>query len=494
MKELTIQAEEPAFVRVLGDLLRVYFPGIMVYAYEGHSKGFPLLIIEKLREKSGFRLTWHDGGKVFTHEELPGMEEFFEEEINRERRILRLALHHLLSDELGVAPSSWGVLTGVRPIKIVHRLIEQGFVPESIENCLVYDYGIRRDKAVLVTKTALNQRRWLLTKEEAERQISLYIGIPFCPTRCHYCSFPSYSLEKSGRHFDDYLHALHLELEKTGEALKESGIAIQTVYLGGGTPTILSVGQLDQLLQVIAASFNLNQTREITVEGGRPDTLDRAKMEVLKSHGVTRLSINPQTMNDGTLQIIGRRHSAEQIIEAYREARECGIPFINMDLIIGLPGEDAALLGKTLKTVLALRPDNITLHALAIKRAAYYRQAGVELPSQKEGEAMSALARQELETHGYIPYYLYRQKEILAHGENVGYTLPGAECNYNIQMIEERQTVLGFGVGAGSKIIRTSDWAVDNFYNPKDLLLYLARLDEIVQRKVDKVRAFLYNN
>lgn len=487
------------------DLLRAHFPGVRIghlpapeaacYKEEAQAG---LLVIERRELPAGYDVRLQAEGRSYEHREILPQNLFPEEDINRQRRLLRLAVYRVLSrffaDGNKEGPSPWGVLTGVRPTKIVHRLLDMGYERDAILHYLCRDYGISKKKALLVTETALYQRPYLPGKEQAKRSLSLYIGIPFCPSRCAYCSFPSYSQQKWGHMLGDYLTALQEEMEAVSGLLKEAGITIRAAYLGGGTPTLLSAAQLDNLLGTIENSFLLKENCEITVEGGRPDTLERDKLLTLKKHGTVRLSINPQTMCESTLRAVGRSHTIKEIVESYLLAREIGLPVINMDLIIGLPGENRHLLGGTLQAVLDLRPENITLHALALKRAAHYRQERVELPSFTEGQAMLDLAQETLARAGYIPYYLYRQKEILAHGENVGYTTEGYACLYNIEMMEERLTIAGFGVGAGSKIVKTADWSVDNYYNPRDLLVYLNRLGEIKRKKVDKLRAFVYNN
>jgi len=288
-----------------------------------------------------------------------------------------------------------------------------------------------------------------------------------------------------------YLSGLEKEIAAVGAALSGTGAKVRTVYLGGGTPTVLSAEQLAHLLATVERSFDFTGERELTVEGGRPDTLSEEKLRVLKAHQLSRLSINPQTMSDETLVRIGRQHTVQEIYEAYRLARKTGLPILNMDLIIGLPGEKGTVLEATLEKVLQLAPENITLHALAMKRAAYYRQEKIVLPVPSEGIQMMDLAHRRLQDAGYHPYYLYRQKEIFAHGENVGYTLPGKACLYNILMMEERQTILGFGVGSGSKLVNYADWTLENIYNPKDVQVYLERLEEIINRKVDKLLRIL---
>ncbi|MCR4442051.1 MAG: coproporphyrinogen dehydrogenase HemZ [Peptococcaceae bacterium] len=513
-----IISDEAGDAAVLHDLLRAHFPGIVLehvpalktgLEAESRQTAEKVLVIRRIAGSSpGFGAVLVAEGKKYYHTEClqPGM--FGEEKTNRERRLMRLAVYKAISSycadmiEKGneksdvLEPSPWGILTGVRPTKIVHRLLDQGFSGEEALFHLRRDFGLSSSRARLVINTAGNQRPYLLAKDEARRRVSVYAGIPFCPTRCHYCSFPSYSLGKWGHLLSGYLEALYREIRSTGELLEKAGLTVQTFYLGGGTPTVLTPEQLDGVLSAFEQNLPREEKCEITVEGGRPDTIDKEKLVVLKSHKVERISINPQTMHEPTLLSIGRQHTTGAVEESVRLARKAGIPAINMDLIIGLPGENREVLAGTLKRVLAWKPENITLHALAIKRAALYRQERLELrlPGHDEGRAMMEEAREMLEGAGYQPYYLYRQKEILAHGENVGYTLEGYPCLYNIQMMEERQTVLGFGVGAGSKIVNVRNWSVDNFYNPKDLLVYMARLEDLIKRKVDRLEAFVNEN
>ncbi len=494
MKRIAVISQDPEDPWVLTDLLRIYFPRVVV---EGGGLEEPdtLLYVERDKAEKFFQVTLVYGGTVYSHkEEIKPHSLTGEDPVNQRRRILRLAVHKLLTQNLDLLPSPWGILTGVRPTKIVHRLLDQDFTPETIEKILKAEYGLNSYKAQLVTGIARLQRDFLLPKEEAKRLISIYVGIPFCPTRCHYCSFPAFSLKRWGYLLDPYLAGLAREMAGIGAFLKEHGFLVQTVYIGGGTPTLLTAGQLDGLLTSIAHHFNLISTMEFTVEGGRPDTIDEEKLRILTNHQVTRLSINPQTMHQETLELIGRIHTTRQIIDAFYLAKKLGIPVINMDLIIGLPGENLDILQETLAQVIALRPENITLHALAVKRAAYYRQEGIKLSHNNEDKEMMDLAQQTLNEAGYIPYYLYRQKEIFARGENVGYALPGQVCLYNIQMMEERQTILGFGVGSGSKLVNVKDWTLENIYNPKDLEVYLNRLETIIKQKVDKLASFVYNN
>ncbi|MGI6588917.1 MAG: coproporphyrinogen dehydrogenase HemZ [Peptococcia bacterium] len=520
MIKVIVFSSLPDDVRVIRDALRIYFPKIRLLKSwkktedKASGKGQEIFIMSKDRlavlteeecppgkeillavDKKDFpeavKVTLNSAGQTYSQVERLAAETFREEHTNRERRLLRLALHKVLQRALLVEPSPWGILTGVRPTKIVHRLIDEGLSEERIMLHLTRDFAVSFERARLLFGVAAFQHPFLPNKQETPNLVSLYVGIPFCPTRCHYCSFPSFSLEQWGDLLEDYLQGLSREIQVVGALLKDKRVKVQNVYLGGGTPTILSEIQLEKLLKTIEDSFQFIKGRELTVEGGRPDTLTREKLQVLKEHQVTRLSINPQTMSEETLVLIGRQHTVQDILDAYDLAREIGFPAINMDLIIGLPGENSFILQKTLTEVLKLRPENITLHALAMKRAAYYRQEKIKLPLPTEGQAMMDLAHNCLQDAGYFPYYLYRQKDIFAQGENVGYSVPGKACLYNIQMMEERQTILGFGVGSSSKLVNVVDWSLENIYNPKDIVFYLERLEQIMQQKVDKLQAIL---
>lgn len=447
-----------------------------------------LFYIEKKDFPEEVKVTLLVEGHVYCQVERLQEEIFREEKVHRLRRLLRLALHKVIVKALPIEPSPWGILTRVRPTKIVHRFLDEGLTEERILTHLTRDFAISSERARLLTRVAVLQHPLLPNKREARKLMSLYIGIPFCPTRCHYCSFPAYPLDKWGQKLTDYLLGLCREIKVVGESLREAEIIVQTVYLGGGTPTILSAAQLDRLLKTVEDTFQFVADKEITVEGGRPETITFEKLRILQKHGVTRLSINPQTMCEETLVSIGRKHTVQEVLNAYQLTREVGIPVINMDLIVGLPGENSAILRKTIEEVLKLAPENITLHALAMKRAAYYRQEKIDLSVPTEGQAMMDLAHHCLQAAGFFPYYLYRQKESFAHGENVGYTVLGKPCLYNIQMMEERQSILGFGVGSGSKLVRTEDWTLENIYNPKDLSFYLERLEEIITKKIYRLK------
>jgi len=505
MNKLVIVSQDPADAKILEDLLRAYFPGIIPqhqlveegnYFQPDNSEDTIFLFIEAAGAQ-GYQTTLRVNGKGYQGFSLPASYQWVEPaDPNLRRRMLRLSVHRALVPYLSETKqlvSPWGILTGVRPTKIVHRLLKHGLTGSEVSHTLEAEYGIEESKAKLVTAVAAEQLPYL-AKIDRQQQVSLYVAIPFCPSRCHYCSFPAFAMGRWGYLLDGYLVNLAQEIQAVAEELTALGLRVQTLYVGGGTPTVLTATQLAALLELLQSYFKLDNEQEVTVEAGRPDTLDKEKLQILKDHGVSRISINPQTLHDPTLAAIGRAHQTRDIYRVYEQARELAFPVINMDLIVGLPGENREILKKTIQGVLNLQPENITLHDLALKRGAFFKQTGISLPSPNEGAQMTALAQELLAAAGYRAYYLYRQKEILGHGENVGYCLPGKASVYNILMMEEQQTILGLGVGAGSKIVNPDSQGIDNFYNPKDLTVYNDRLAGIIARKVDKLRSFVYNN
>lgn len=359
----------------------------------------------------------------------------------------------------------------------------------QIEQSLQQEYCLSPDKARRLVEVAGRQRPWLLSGEQAKRLVSVYIGIPFCPSRCLYCSFPSYPLTSAGSLVDDFLQALGYEIRTVGEALRRQRLAVQTIYVGGGTPTSLPVNRLAQLLDQVNQHLRHPGTYEFTVEGGRPETLSEPVLKALRAAGVTRLSINPQTFQDKTLRTIGRHHTAGEAIAAFWRAREAGIPCLNMDLILGLPGETLAELEATLAEVARLKPDNLTVHPLAVKRASRLKAeaSAWTLPHPQQVVEMFAAAEKCAEALGLYPYYLYRQKNTPGSLENTGYARPGYESVYNIQIIEERQTIVGLGAGAGSKWVVAATGALTNSYHPKEPAAYVARVEQLTQRQVDKL-------
>ena len=428
---------------------------------------------------TGWEETWS-----FDFSSLPAAERE-----NEKKRAVKLCVYRLLCCLRGGVPSPWGILTGVRPVKIVHRLIEKGYGREKVLEVLQKDYAVAPEKAALLWEVADCQRPFLLPMSALKRVASVYVGIPFCPTRCLYCSFPGYPLARWEKWTEPFLSALLREIEEVGREMRSLEWKVQSIYIGGGTPTCLGERETAAFLAAVREWFWDSETAEFTVEGGRPETLTAEKLALLKEYGVSRLSINPQSMQDKTLRLIGRSHSARDIMEAVERARRFGFATLNMDVIVGLPGETAAEVFSTMEEIKKLRPENLTVHTMAVKRASQLKEeySRWELPAAEEVNAMLEITRAAAREMGMRPYYLYRLKRILGNLENVGYSLPGHESCYNIQMIEERQTVVGLGGGAGSKWFAPETGALAGSYNPKDPINYVERVEELIERK----KAFL---
>ena len=379
----------------------------------------------------------------------------------------------------------WGILTGIRPTKLVHDALKQGMSDEAIDAYLWENYKVSPSKRLLMREVA-KQELAILSKNEPG-EISVYIGIPFCPTRCVYCSFTAYSLEQKQKEVEPYLEALFKEISFVAEAKKDC--KIRSLYIGGGTPTSLNEDQLQRLLDHVAKSFDLSRIEEYTVEAGRPDTITAGKLKVMKEHGVGRISINPQSMNQKTLDAIGRRHTVEEIKEVFHTARSLGHDNINMDLILGLPDENIEDVAYTLKELKALNPENITVHTMAIKRASRLREAldehgdEIHLTEGNKIEAMLNLCAKEIEEMGLYPYYMYRQKNMLGNFENVGYAKPGTEGVYNIEIMEEKESIIALGAGAITKMVYAGGERIDRIPNVKSLKDYIERIDEMIERK-----------
>lgn len=405
----------------------------------------------------------------------------------RDKRALHEAFKtefYKMLSELTGRSLPWGKLTGVRPGKIAVGMIESGISDREILESFRKQHFVSPQKAELALKVAHKEIN-ILKNIDYRNGYSLYIGIPFCPTTCLYCSFTSYSLEAWKDSVEDYLDALFKEIDYVADKL--SGKAPDTVYIGGGTPTTLGSGQLDRLLGRIRQSFGITDACEFTVEAGRPDSITRDKLETLKAHGVGRISINPQTMNQETLDIIGRRHTTEQVVEAFTMARECGFDNINADLIMGLPGEDEEKINHTLDEIKKLAPQSLTVHSLAIKRAAAlniwrdkYRAYAINNTDKIIDSAAKCAA-----SLGMEPYYMYRQKNMAGNFENVGYSVSGMECIYNILIMEEKQSIVALGAGASTKIVipKEDSVRIERIENVKSLKDYIERIDEMIQRK-----------
>lgn len=396
------------------------------------------------------------------------------------KNALKHLLYGILSEFTG-KELPWGNLTGIRPTKIPYAMLEEGKEQDEIIAYMKDMYSCSDKKALLAYDIAKRERE-ILSKIHYDKGYSLYIGIPFCPTTCLYCSFTSYSIASCRNKVDEYLSALEKEIDYVAEAFKDK--TLDSIYIGGGTPTTLEAEQLDRLLSYVAKKIDLSTSLEYTVEAGRADSITRAKLEVLKKHGITRISVNPQTMKEETLKLIGRRHTVEQVKEAFALAREIGFDNINMDLILGLPNETKEDVAETLRQVKEMNPDSLTVHSLAIKRASkmsqWIQEQGIQcLNNTDETMEMSAEAANEMDM---APYYLYRQKNMSGNFENVGYAREGKYGIYNILIMEEMQSIVALGAGTVSKNVMGGG-RIERCDNVKDVDLYIAQIDEMIERK-----------
>ena len=392
------------------------------------------------------------------------------------RRLCKQTLYDLCRQLTGIHPP-WGSLTGVRPTHLMLEALAEGLSPEQVVDRLVKDYDVLRPKAELLAEIAAVQQQ---LPAPGDAFMDVYIGIPFCTTRCAYCSFSSGEIG-DGRLVAPYMEALSREIRACAPLIRRSGRSLRALYVGGGTPTALPLEHFQQLLDLIREFFP--DAAEITVEAGRPDTLTREKLRAVREAGVSRISINPQTMNDRTLRIIGRAHTAQQVREAYALAREEGIAHINMDVIAGLPGEEEADFDRTMADALLLRPESLTVHTLALKRSSRMSLENAPLP---DGQMAARMVARGLETARFLgmqPYYLYRQKYMAGNLENTGYALPGHACLYNVDMMEETSHILALGAGGISKRIWPQEGRITRAPNVSNIPDYIARVDEMIRRK-----------
>ena len=402
-----------------------------------------------------------------------------EETVRLRRQTLQQSFYLAAVQLLPYEPA-WGALAGVRPTKISTKHMLQGGTAKSASKLLKDVYYVTPERRELAIDCSISTVKAAGLLDPAD--VSLYVGIPFCPTRCTYCSFVSRSIGKRTELIDPYLEALLKEIEVTGKLLAESGRQVRTIYIGGGTPTTLSAPQMARLLDTIRASFDLSRCIEFTVEGGRPDTLDAQKLQTIFDHGADRMSINPQTMEDHVLRACGRPHKAADVVRAYGEAVDAGFKAINMDLIAGLPEDSVEGFKRSLDAVAALNPANITVHTLALKKGADLFERRVNLPTAEEVTEMVAYANKKLRELGYKPYYLYRQKYMSGSFENVGWSKDGLDCLYNIYMMEEVHTILSLG-GGGMNKVNLPGGKIERFHNPKFPGQYIEMLDNVLQQK-----------
>lgn len=418
-------------------------------------------------------------------EELPDSEyEQIIELTGKEKNDLKIMLYNSLSEITGIK-HEWGILTGVRPVKLAGELVRKLGSNEAAKEKLTGYYLLSEEKADLIIDI-YNYQQEILSKPPKDG-IGMYIGIPFCPTRCLYCAFASNKAAPA--EIERYLVALHKEIDAVSAMMNEKGIYPESIYIGGGTPTTLNAEQLDGLMKHVNEAFDVSKIREFTVEAGRPDTIDKDKLEVIRNNGGDRISINPQTMKNETLEIIGRSHKSEDIIKSFEEAHEVGIPCINADLIAGLQGEDENDFAASLLKMIELGANNITVHTLSVKKASrlieedkyfHFKQAEVV-------RKQLAVGRKILKEHGYRPYYLYRQKNMAGGLENTGYCKDNLLSPYNIRIMEEEQTIVALGAGGISKRYYPEENRLERVPNVTNYQIYIERLDEMIQRKEDNL-------
>lgn len=482
---LTLKGAEPYRYEIL-NVIRIFYPGVSVI--DGKANDFTIKCRAE-KEKDITRLT------VFSRigEREYRFSSFVENTTSQYKWDVEAALaqnlYHALHQVTKITPP-WGILTGVRPVKMVQNYLDRGYTAQQLEEEFYNRFYVTKSRLDLCLRCADVQHHCL--PASTKRDVSLYISIPFCPSRCVYCSFVSHSIEKAAGLMEPYVTALLQELAETFEKIERLNLNLKTVYVGGGTPTTLSAKQLDRLLGYLFSMVK-KPLEECTVEAGRPDTLNAEKFAVMAKYPVTRVNINPQTLNDDVLARIGRRHTAQDIVDKFHMAREAGFKNINMDLIAGLPGDDYASFCKSLDGCIALGAENITVHTLSIKHAASLKWQSENVYCAKSDEvvAMQDYAAQQLSKAGYEPYYLYRQKNTVANLENVGYAKPGYEGLYNIYMMEELHTILGCGAGSVTKLVDPKNHKIVRIANYKYPQEYLRGQEALQERKkgVDKFYA-----
>ncbi len=385
--------------------------------------------------------------------------------------------------------AKWGILTGIRPVKRVNKMLDSGMSRNAIERELSEIFLCEKSKIDIAYKTALTQKRALENMDG--NTFSLYVSIPFCPSRCSYCSFVSQSVESSIRLIPEYVDRLCDEIVYTANIISGKGLKLDTIYFGGGTPTSLEADQLEKIMKTISRHFDLSDLREYTVEAGRADTITIEKLKVIKSCGADRISINPQTMNDSVLKAIDRRHTVKQFTDSYKLAKKIGFESINTDLIAGLPTDTVESFMKTVDAILELSPENVTVHTLSIKRAAYLNRKS-DMVIDNPAEQMVDYASKRLMESGYDPYYLYRQKNMLENLENIGWSKPGKESLYNIYIMEENQSIIALGAGASTKLV-ARDGHLKRIFNYKFPLEYIKHFDIMLEKK-NEAKEFIEKN
>lgn len=445
---------------------------------------FPLDELKFSESEGDYSIIIKDNKVTFEYkdikdEALENKEEYFKETI---KKLIFKNLQKITKD---VYP--WGTLVGIRPSKIALKGLREGLSEEEIKKVFYDKHYALEEKAQLCIDVAKSEDKFV---NKDPRNISIYIGMAFCPTRCLYCSFASNPINGNKKLVEPYLKALSYEIKEMSKYVKEKNLKIETIYFGGGTPTSINNEEFENLMNLIYNSFiKENSPREFTVECGRPDSITLEKLKTMKRYNVTRISINPQTMNDKTLKLIGRNHTSKDVIEKFKMAKDLGFEDINMDMIIGLPGEGLEEAKHTAKEILKLSPDSLTVHGLSLKRGSimyenFILKKGLGLKSQEEIMKMYEESRELAKALDIKPYYMYRQKNMVGNMENLGYAKKGKECLYNIEMIEDKQTIIALGADAVTKVVFLEENRLERFANVKDLKGYTERIKEMVEGKI----------
>lgn len=478
---IALHTDTPQFFADIADVVRVFYGEPVIGAPEEDIAGnAPEAYLRHTHaEADGYwceSFSWTQSGNTYSHSTRA---ERVEGDLLSKRllkRAIKLCCYMLLKRMTGQQPL-WGALTGIRPTRLYYEQLGQGASPAQAEANLVEVFDLAPPKAALLGEVIESQRGLMSRRDD---EVDVYVGIAFCTTRCTYCSFASGEIG-DGKRIAPYLKALHLEISAARSLVEQAGLSVRAVYIGGGTPTALTCAQLDSVLDALSVAFP--NTEEWTVEAGRPDTLDREKLTMLRRYPVTRISINPQTLQDATLARIGRAHTARQTVEAYALARAVGFDNINMDLIAALPGEGEAEWADTLIRAAALAPESLTIHTLAIKRASKLRDLPHTLCDARIAQRMVDQGYEAASGMGMRAYYLYRQKYMAGNLENVGYAKPGKACRYNIDIMEETTSILALGAGGISKRVFGAQSRIERAPNVSNIDHYIARIGEMIDRK-----------
>lgn len=480
MRVLRFDLERPELEYYFHELYQAFDPGVKNILL-GAASG--VLTQKTVENQVVLSLTW-EAGKALTR-----AYQFNNDDDPLENSIYKGFLYDFLSEYFD-KNLEWGTLTGIKPVKMVQKCFNQGLSPTEIRSKFRKYYRVSSDRTDLLMRIAKKQADFISNEpgSGSNRLISLYVGIPLCPSKCDYCSFVSTIVDPKGENLQQYFDHLLIEIRKTGEVLRTCNLRIDTLYIGGGTPTVLSASQLDTLMSALVECFDLSGLREYTLEAGRPETINREKLEVAKAHGVERICLNPQSMNQQTLLSVGRPWEAGLIEKQVALIKSFGFKTVNMDLIVGLGNESPDDFFRSLDAVIALEPENITIHHLAIKKGSRIKDQNGIVVKEGYGEDFYQAVKNRLSSEGFEPYYLYRLKYTRDNSENIGYAKPGHEGVYNIMMMAECQSTLGIGAGATGNLYDPVTDNIAKVFTVKDVKTYNERFDEIVEKKLSEYR------